>query len=999
MIFFRSIMRDNSGGRYQTAYASMQGRLVSNEQRVAYVKRSCERCYWGFEISPRTIENLFRLGFSADTTITFLKDIRYNCPTSFNEIEAVLPSIFERMQKNGYSPEQIVQEIKNVTCQHQDNSVLIFSFYNTAVQKGCNPDAIENLIKEAAAVGHVSKYYIITMLNKALNINLKLSVVLDVFHALASEHSGWAECMFPSVLSALKIGMEKQKLVTLFGRIKQADASRLGIFFGFLPEVIEKADSAFGKEDMANFIYDILGKYEPHFIIHILPVLPALIGANYPREQIFLYVDNIVAMKEHAVLAFGALKCLIGHVTFKNPEEISSFLLRFSHLSQKFTNKQDRTQVLKMLQADGRVEKKVLDEIFRLERKDSSVRTAFFREEQSFGFFEDYFYFKEDVTERKIDNANLEFMTKLYLMRLLRQTERNNAVALCRKIGPENLLEHLNLYFNVLLERGRAGFFVLDAIFEATRAGIIPLKLNIEEIEKINYFIKKTNTFSAVLYRIYKEKGKTVFDDIRPIAERALNDEITKEEALAIVERYKEYDRTYAGWEVLYSIFQIAIPMSASSFVSKEGAIASLKHAADHAEVLTRIPEIFRRLNERFNLVLGAYIMREDCSVNIEELTPIIRAVQSSTRTQDWQLEQAVEDYLKQGQTETLASAVRHVLYQHVTLNRLGDNTNKLQADSKKSLDLLLDIHTDPDWLPKVLEGAIKRLDPKLLLVNALSVDKVSIRKPDQLIVRINAINTDSPDRCVQVLANMLSKHTADEVRAKILSSPDLNFQIRPYIERVIENEGKASISPEALTKRLLSPAVIMLTAEIGKYFFQEESSQIQIALGIRKGIAHAGIYATSAGVCVGKNYDHVLQEGFFVIPFLEQAVVNDQFVSLQVHGYIQVLYREIKGKKAFLILGINPSSEFLPFVDAQQLYDKAINSIIAFANRGQQFFDAIYMSASASDHSNRDPIREVIRKKEYLSLDIDPILWCDNPKQEVAQVLIIWERPIQVAA
>jgi len=546
---------------------------------------------------------------------------------------------------------------------------------------------------------------------------------------------------------------------------------------------------------------------------------------------------------------------------------------------------------------------------------------------------------------------------------------------LYRRIGPSYFLAHYTLYMEILTNYKRLGFSLLNGILEATWEGIIPKQLTPEETGKIRHFIDQTNSFSPIVYKVYRDKGDALLKELRPLAQRVLEDRLGKGEIEAIVSKYASYD----GFEFLAAIIQMAIPLSGASFVKRDEAKGLLQKMIGAGDLRDHVPAALRGQSRSVALEGGAYTLREGETINLEAINPILEGLRAEKKAELPELKSTMGIYLRSNKSEEEKEKVRQVLYRYASRqDLLGEKIDRLGSTDYYILRLLEEIFRDKDCLTSILVRAIDELPSELLVT-----DKSRITHPEALARAINKMwkGQGSKDEKVKRLAAMTIKYHSEDLRM-IIDGGKLDREISDALNELIQQETQVYISRQALAEDILKSPLWAIEQEKAKYEYQAAAEGIKLALRMIKGIPY-GMWGLNAGVCIAADIELWKDPHFKLIAMIDEETGTAA-------GFIHVYEVEIKGKKIWTLPGIEPSTEFIGQVNAQELYDKVMEQVIEFAKLAGT--SAVYLPTDPTVHSNRSDIQKAIKSKNYKTKTIPKVNWSRRPAYPFDEVFVVWE-------
>lgn len=225
-------------------------------------------------------------------------------------------------------------------------------------------------------------------------------------------------------------------------------------------------------------------------------------------------------------------------------------------------------------------------------------------------------------------------------------------------------------------------------------------------------------------------------------------------------------------------------------------------------------------------------------------------------------------------------------------------------------------------------------------------------------------------DNYADRLKNFLGANpTVEGQLAKILTNPPrqemFKKRLGPAAEQIAWNKlaDKGEIS-KLLTLYINASMLGAVRADINKTLkkFKLEGAASGASVGNLKAYVSKNIGSffakASAGICTSEDIPLWKDEEHFHINIVE----NDEYVRANVQAYVV----DIGRKKALLLRGFNPNSDFLKRIDAGAFCDKMLEVARQFATDNQ--FSSVYISEQGGWHalSNREQIGSYLVKKYH---------------------------------
>lgn len=211
----------------------------------------------------------------------------------------------------------------------------------------------------------------------------------------------------------------------------------------------------------------------------------------------------------------------------------------------------------------------------------------------------------------------------------------------------------------------------------------------------------------------------------------------------------------------------------------------------------------------------------------------------------------------------------------------------------------------------------------------------------------------------------------------QLFADPDNLMRV---MDQVLKPPAMDERQWRAIVLRLFKPTLNVIRKEKAKYVYRELEPLSMIVRAV-KGPAF-GLHGLSSGVCTAE--DLVLWKN------PDYKLLEFELGGRQMVGDMDAMEVIIEGRRHLVLLGINPSVEFLSTVRPQELYDSLIDRAIRYARR--KGYESLYLPANPYVHSNRGDIQRIIRKKKYRSETIPVVHWNTLPKPyPFSEVYVLW--------
>ncbi|MFA4905492.1 MAG: hypothetical protein WC645_03210 [Candidatus Margulisiibacteriota bacterium] len=570
----------------------------------------------------------------------------------------------------------------------------------------------------------------------------------------------------------------------------------------------------------------------------------------------------------------------------------------------------------------------------------------------------------------------LDNLTDYNRMRILDLLIDN--VEIYRSIGRDNFLPHYHLYIDILVNRKRSGFALLEGVFEATKQCIIPKELTSEEIININRFIDRTNSFSPILYKLYRERGEAILDELMPIVDKVRKDDLGMEDVTNVIKEYEQYD----GLEILFAVIQMAIPLSGASFVNRAEGKVLLEKMMEAGDLRSHVPPALRGQSRNIAVESAKYALRDGEAVDLQAIAPVLAGLRSESKATFPELVAAIEAYLR---NHTDKESLRQALYRYASRrDLLGEKVDRLGSADYYTLRLLEEIFRDKDCLASILVRAVDEIDQGLL-----TAEKIPLTHPEAMVKAIRKMWQGSGFREEKVkrLAAMTTRYSAADLNEKVVVNLDGN--LKGVLAELLQKENQVYVSKHKLAEEILSGPLAAIRKEKAKFELKPTAEGINLTLRVVKGIPYS-LWGLNAGVCIASDVELWKDPNFKLITMIDQE-------SQTTDGFIHVYEVMIRGRKYWTLPGIEPSTEFIGTVNPAELYDKLIEQTIAFARDAG--IAGIYLPTNPNIHSNRSDIQKAIIKKDYPTKTIPIVRWTkiNDPQtgQEMypfEEVFVVWE-------
>jgi len=818
------------------------------------------------------------------------------------------------------------------------------------------------------------------VLNKAKDI-LSPGQIVDLFGKI-TDSGDISHVLFvlPAALDKAKDILSPDQIICLFSKILKKCGVHSGYVFEPLPEALDKAKDILSPDQIISLFSKIADKRRDDARESFVALSAALDKAKeiLSPDQFFdlFNLFNKIVEKCNADRAFETLPESLNKVKeVITSQQISDFFGKIVEICGENSG-----YAFKCLPAalEAKLTQQQVIGLFTkiVEKVKGAAKEAF----KAFVSLFEVLSFKDALAV----NAALSRFTSMIdgltdhnRERILNLLSENKG--LYQQIGTENFLPHYNLYVDILTNRKRMGYPLLEGILEATRQGIIPKVITQEEVRKINHFINQTNSFSPIVYKVYKAKGESVLQELKPLAEKVLKDNFGKEEIDAIIKKYEKYD----GLEFLYAIIQMSIPLSGASFVKREEGKGLLKKMMEAGDIRSHVPAALKDKVKSVSLEGGEYALREGEEINPRVINPILEGLRSEKKADLPELVSVVEAYLMSDRSEVQKEKVREVLYHFVSRqDLLGEKVDRLGGADYYTLRLLEEIFKDKDCLSSILARAVEGINQ-----NLLATLKTSLTHAEGLIKAIRKMwqGSGSHDEKVNRLAGMTTKYSEADFRDKVISklNRETDREIINILEEVLKQEKQAYVSKRKLAEDILREPLAAIQKEKAKYELKIKEGEIKLSLQVVKGIPYS-LWGLNAGVCIASDIELWKDPNFKLI-----AMINEETKTAV--GFIHVYEVKIKGKKYWALPGIEPSTEFIGTVNPEELYDKVIQEAIETAQEAG--INGVYIPTSPIIHSNRSGIQKIIKSKNYSTESIPQVNWSRSPAYPFNEVYLVWKK------
>ncbi len=431
-------------------------------------------------------------------------------------------------------------------------------------------------------------------------------------------------------------------------------------------------------------------------------------------------------------------------------------------------------------------------------------------------------------------------------------------------------------------------------------------------------------------------------------------------------------------------------PTSGASFVKRGEQTELLQKMMEAGDLREHIPSVWRGKVKQFALERGEWSPKEgeaiDADGQIRELLGRFRSGEEK-KPKEEELADALKEYLASDRQESDREKLRNILYAYAGFqDALREKIDRIQGVDYGALELLDQLFRDKDNLSVMLRDALRKVPMELLLGKGKKQAKRKLEGDVAgLVKRLRQTwgNTSVPEaKRITILSKLLETYEEADIRKKILERADVRETPLAQAIATVLKEGPA-LSEQEIGAEILSEPLQIIEKEKAKFEYKA-GRPMRIGLRAVKGPAY-GMYGLSSGVCTATDIALWKKKEFKLFAIVDEEVK-------QIVGYIHAFEaKDKKGNRILTLPGINPSAEFMGFVDTEKFYDGLMEQVIAYAKEGG--FAGVVLPTAPNIHSNRSGIQKVIQSKGYTPVKIPQANWNTLPNPyPFEEVFPVWQ-------
>lgn len=509
-------------------------------------------------------------------------------------------------------------------------------------------------------------------------------------------------------------------------------------------------------------------------------------------------------------------------------------------------------------------------------------------------------------------------------------------------------------------------------------AGIL-LEILPEPDELID-FIRKAKGFNPAVWNDYQERGDTALAVLDALATRNFTTPITIAEVQAVERR--------RGRDYLLAVLQRISPIGTSA-TSHEEYIHIAHDMLAAGDLSHHVPKSWQGRVEVVDLETGGWRPKGGQKIDGDgKVATLLGKLRPNLEGEVAEVTHAqiVHDLLA-GEIDV----ARQKLYRGVgEMHELRHKIDDVLDVDHSSLQTLEQILTDKDGVPKAVADVLDSIpDEKLFQSQNFQPLKTNrLEALARLVVATDDAENDArpdPEALQKRVSSILRHFSPGDVRSLLLPHITAQYPKETWASEAVARYANtaAEVKRTALSDALLRDARELIRSELAKFDYHGSG---QMRLGIRpvKGPTHVlhgvtGAYCTESDVALWKNPNYSLL-----------AMVDED--QHQAVGYADVLHLEDGGKKYMVLLGINPSIDFMNKTNGAELYRKFMAVAEKLAHDAG--YDAILIPTDPTIHSNRSEILTAIEKAKYAIHTLKKwVKWASNYAYDFNEAFVAWKR------
>jgi hypothetical protein len=563
-----------------------------------------------------------------------------------------------------------------------------------------------------------------------------------------------------------------------------------------------------------------------------------------------------------------------------------------------------------------------------------------------------------------------------------------------------DLVAHIDFAAGIVAQEKRLAYQILEGIVEGVEKKVVDAALPQEERERISWFVEKMRSFAPGLYAAYKNGGEAALQPILDFPKKMLVDDIGPADIERFIGRY--------GMDALVAAIQVCMPASGASFTKRGDIKKLLESYIMVGDRRDDVPAALRGQEfgggEADRIALTEWGLKEGVSFDAGGR---IGAMLDALRAPDARLGDDALDRLKQRDTERFRAALPAYLagscdaratgemleafYAYARHGeQLGDRISSIERGEYHGLSALEEVFTDAETLRPLMRDELHRLldaHPELAL--HAETGKKPLRDPKAIKNRMEGIwrSSRSVEDKTAILCTMLRDISLADV-TNVLAPAFADEQLRAaVIDAAGTDAGDGrTMSEKQIADMLLDVPCRWIQAEKEHFESRELESSVVLKSRVVKGIAF-GLWSLNAGVCIGKDIELWKDPRFMLKPLIDGT--TDKVV-----GFSILYEQEINGRRVLMVMGVEPTVEFLSEVKARDVYPIIERQLIDVARTGG--YDALQLPEDSFVLSNRVDIQKEVHKKyrhKWTQLPA-PVRWNNVPKPyPVSRVYEVWTR------
>ncbi len=575
-----------------------------------------------------------------------------------------------------------------------------------------------------------------------------------------------------------------------------------------------------------------------------------------------------------------------------------------------------------------------------------------------------------------------------------------------RRLHEKNadLLGHLRFYNSVIQKNRRLAYLILEGITDGIEEGAVNADLDAEEQKLIFDFIDETNGFYPVIFKLYKEKGASVLDNIRRFGRKALSDEVGEEEIREFLE--DEYFSSQdpedeAKNRILTASFQMAIPPSGASFVSRHEVAGLLNEFRKAGDRRGDVPLALRDKDfgdgEKDAFQINEWAVKEGEQVDRErEITSIISSLrqreipeekrEEAKKEDKDRLVEALKKYFSDLADPGKRRACLEAFYAHAShSDLLQQKIDTIQELDYLNLVLLEELFVDKNNLRILLREALKDIEENTYPQVQIKTRK-KIVKPSRFVRTVQGAwksNEEMPDK-KDAISGLIRDYDPRDITEKLIPLIE-DAELKDFIRAAAGRLPDArTLTQKEIIEALFEGPLKAIEKEKEKFSFIEGIRKVVLKFRVVKGIPH-GLWGLNAGVCVATDLALWKNEDFYLLEIYDRE-------TAKVAGYVHLYETEMDGEKVLTLPGIEPSTEFLAEVRAKDLYPILEKALLRIKKEGG--YAHLYIPTLENEGnitSNRTDIIKILTKRYGEPITLPrPVLW--NTKPEPYPFDKVWE-------